>query len=63
MFQIRIDLNTDPDPDPAFQVNTDPDPNPDPAAESDPGVFMTKMKEKKFWNFFFSVSFCFEDID
>ena len=37
MFRIRIDLNTDPDPDPAFKVNTDLDP------DSDPGFYMTKM--------------------
>jgi len=39
VFRIHIELYTDPDP--AFQVNTDPDPAPD----SDPGFFMTKMKE------------------
>jgi len=33
VFRIRTDLNTDPDPDPAFEVN------------SDPGFFMTKIKE------------------
>jgi len=42
VFRIRIDLNTDPDP--AFKVDTDPDPAPD----SDPGIFMTKMKENFF---------------
>jgi len=40
VFRIRIDLNTDPEPDPAFKVNTDPDPAPD------PDFLMTKMKEK-----------------
>ena len=41
MFRIRIDLNTDLDPDPAFQVNTDSD--------LDPGFFMTKMEENSFF--------------
>jgi len=35
VLRIRIDLNTDPDP--AFKAKTDPD--------SDPGIFLTKMKE------------------
>jgi len=38
VFWIRIELTTDPDP--AFWVNTDPD--------SDPGFFVTKMKQKYF---------------
>ena len=42
MFWIRIDLNTDPDPDPAFKVNRVPD------QDSDPGFFMTKMEENFF---------------
>jgi len=37
VFRIRIDLNTDPDP--AFWVNPALDP------DSDPGFFMTKLKE------------------
>ena len=41
VFRIRIDLKTDPDP--AFEVYTDPD--------SDPGFFLTKMKENFFENF------------
>jgi len=43
VFRIRIDLNTDTDPDPAFEVNTDPDAASDP--DSDPDFFMTKIKE------------------
>jgi len=46
VFQIRIDLNTDPDP--AFEVNTDPDP--------DPVFFMTKIKE----SFLFANSIFFQ---
>jgi len=58
VFRIRIDLNnTDPDPDPAFEINTDPD--------SDPGFFITKFKELfVFENFnFFSVTNCHKYFD
>ena len=44
MFRIRIDLNTDPDPDQAFEVNTDPDPAWD--LDSDPGFFLTNIFKK-----------------
>ena len=52
MFQIIIDLKTDPCPDPAFQVNTDTDtdtdPDQDPTPNPDPGTYsMTKMNETK----------------
>ena len=39
VLQIHIDLNTGPDPDPAFEVNSDPDPAPD----SDPGFFYEQI--------------------
>jgi len=49
LFWIPIGLNTDPNPDPAFEVNTDLDPNPDPDpalevnTDPDPGSFMTNI--------------------
>jgi hypothetical protein len=48
VFWIRIALNTDQDPDPAFEVNTDPDPafkiKTDP--NTDPDIFMTNIWPK-----------------